>query len=405
MQIISALSVFVITMAVAAGFAVPASADTLSVPLTMEVQPLTIDFEITESIKMSAEAGQNQLTVDDLVITNNDTNGYKINISEIAVVPANGWVMKPASESFEEKIDMKEFSLSTGNHDFYTGSLIGNTEVGNGASQTYSFTGQTGVFTSAVSEKAADIIVTIGYEAPALITFMVDEETYNAIEGMTWREWMASDYNVDSFKLVSGSVLGKFWVGDPESYTEEEAAAINYDVGVKADDVIKNGVHYYTNCCFTAGTQVQTDLDGNTKNIEEFKKGDTIVSYNVDTGEFYLTEVQGLVIHPDTVNMAEVTFADGQKLVMNAYHPVLTDEGFKSLTNFNGFETLEVGDLAKTTAGYSIVTEIVRYIGEPVNTYTLAVKDLTEGPDFDTKDTYIANGIVVHNVSCWYTWF
>lgn len=33
---------------------------------------------------------------------------------------------------------------------------------------------------------------------------------------------------------------------------------------------------------------------------------------------------------------------------MNAYHPILTTEGFKSLTGHNGYEILKVGDLAVT---------------------------------------------------------
>lgn len=404
-RIISALSVFVIILAVASGFAVTAGAETVSVPVTMEVEPLAIDFYITENISMSAAAGETALSIDDLVIENNDGNGYRINVSGIAVIPAAGWTIKPASESFAEKIDVREFSLRTANHDFYAGSLNEVTELETGTSKIYSFTGQTSVFTTAISEKAADIVVTIGFMPPDLIHFTVDGDAYSAIEGMTWRQWVNSGYNTGGFKIVSGLVLGKFWVGDPEAYTKEEAAAINFAVDVRPDDLIKNESKYHTFCCFAAGTKVQTALDGSTKNIEDFRKGDTVVSYNVDTGEFYCAEVQGLIIHPDTVNMAEVTFADGSRLVMNEYHPILTDDGFKSLTNFYGFDTLEEGDIAKTADGYSKVTGIVRYTSQPVNTYTLAVKDIAEAPDFDAKDTYVANGIVVHNVSCWHAWY
>jgi len=382
-----------------------ALAQQVAVPANMQVQPVAIDFEITESISMYAESGQNQLTIDNLQISNNAENGYKLIVSEIAVTAAEEWILKPDTEDFSAKIDQNEFSLTTGGHDFYTGSVFPADKIIPGNTKSYGFSGQTGIFTTAVSEKAADFIVTIDYEKVNLINFSVDGTSYTAAEGMTWQQWVSSPYNTDGFKIVSGAVLGTFWVGNPEAYTKEEASAINFAVEVKPADMIIAGTSYHTNCCFVAGTMVQTSLGGDVKPIEQLGKGDMIVSYNVDTEEFYLAEVQSLITHPDTTDMAEVIFAGGEKLVMNAYHPILTDEGFKSLTNFGGFPALETGDMARTAEGFSEVKEIIRYEGQPIDTYTLAVKDPDESPDVDSNDTYIANGIVVHNVSCWYTWY
>ena len=85
---------------------------------------------------------------------------------------------------------------------------------------------------------------------------------------------------------------------------------------------------------------------------------------------------------------------------MNAYHPIYTDTGFHSITRHNGYEKLVIGDICKTKDGWTIVTDIKRYNSEPIITYNLDVIDIDEINDSGENDTFIANGIVVHNVDC-----
>jgi hypothetical protein len=37
---------------------------------------------------------------------------------------------------------------------------------------------------------------------PNIITFTVDGVEYQAIEGMTWEEWVNSDYNIDGYIII-----------------------------------------------------------------------------------------------------------------------------------------------------------------------------------------------------------
>lgn len=157
---------------------------------------------------------------------------------------------------------------------------------------------------------------------------------------------------------------------------------------------------YVNNCCFVAGTQVLSDLEGNTKNIEDYRKGDTVVSYNVKTGEKYLAKVNSLIINPKATNMAKVYLEDGTVLDMTDYHPLYTKEGFKSLTNYMGFETLTEQDYVKTKEGYTKISKIERYTTEPIVTYNLDIVDFNEEIDNDENDNFFANGIVVHNAPC-----
>jgi hypothetical protein len=150
-------------------------------------------------------------------------------------------------------------------------------------------------------------------------------------------------------------------------------------------------------CCFVAGTQVLVSMDGQTKNIEDMVDGDDVVSYNVLTGENYIAKVNKLIVKTDTIDIADVHFDNGSMLTMNAYHPIYTEAGFHSLTNHDGYDTLVVGDNCKTVNGWSKITEINRYVSEPIITYNLSVIDIGEDPDNEINDTFFANGIVVHN--------
>lgn len=152
-------------------------------------------------------------------------------------------------------------------------------------------------------------------------------------------------------------------------------------------------------CCFIAGTQILTSFDGQIKTIEALVSGDNVVSYNTETREFYLAKVKKLIINKNTTDIAEVSFDNGEKLIMNAYHPIYTDTGFHSITRHNGYDELVVGDICRTKDGWTIVTDIKRYNSEPIITYNLDVIDIDETNDNEENDTFIANGIVVHNAA------
>lgn len=154
-----------------------------------------------------------------------------------------------------------------------------------------------------------------------------------------------------------------------------------------------------TSCCFVPGTEILVSLDGKTVPIETIKEGDQVVAYNVQTDEKYLAKVNRTIIKEDTIDIAEVRFNNGTLLTMNAYHPIYTINGFHSITNHHGYDTLLVGDIAKTAEGWAEIVEINRYTSEPITTYNIGVVDIGEHPDDDTNDAFYANGIVVHNAA------
>lgn len=154
-------------------------------------------------------------------------------------------------------------------------------------------------------------------------------------------------------------------------------------------------------CCFFPGTSILLNINGLCKNIEDIKPNEVVLSYNVTTKEFYEVIVQKLIVNENTTDIAIITFEDGRELKMNAYHPILTEKGFHSLTNHENYDTLIEGDIAKDAyLGWNKIVKIERYtIDKPIITYNLAIKDFNELVDDDTNDTFIANGIVVHNAT------
>ena len=141
--------------------------------------------------------------------------------------------------------------------------------------------------------------------------------------------------------------------------------------------------------------------DGTTKNIEDVKVGDLVMSLNEDTGEFISQKVTGTTINPKSTDLVYVNLSNGVRIGMRAYHPLLTTEGWKSLRpdspdaireNIDGLSLLEVGD---TLVGY----------GE--NVTIVSVEEREEVSDYKTYNlsvegyhNYVVEGVVAHNVAC-----
>lgn len=138
-----------------------------------------------------------------------------------------------------------------------------------------------------------------------------------------------------------------------------------------------------------------------TQPIEQVASGDIVLSYDIFTKQFYPVVVQKLITNPNTTHLATIVLDNGSSLEMNAYHPIYTKDGFHSLTEYNGYTKLCIGDEVCCFDGFHTITNIIEtYLDTPIVTYNLATKNLDESADNDTYDTFIVNGCVVHNAAC-----
>ena len=87
---------------------------------------------------------------------------------------------------------------------------------------------------------------------------------------------------------------------------------------------------------------------------------------------------------------------NGSSVDATSYHPIYTQEGWKSYTNHNGYPSPEIGDMVKTPEGWSKLVEITYYEKEPELTYNLDVTDLNVN---DGYDNFYAGGMLVENGS------
>ena len=224
----------------------------------------------------------------------------------------------------------------------------------------------------------------------------------NYYAGSTWSEFFTYAENLNTqttWWIDQNKIYCKWnhpWYGEMTLYNED------IDFNDFINPVLYN---FYTEeiCCFVAGTQILM-ADNTTKSIEDILVGEEVVSYDTNTDNQYVTTVVSKIINPKSISMAEIVFDNGAKLVMTDYHPLYTLDGWKSITNYLGYDTLQIGDIVKTADGQSEIIGITQYQNlQPILTYTLDVattEELLNGRDDNTNDNFYANGIVAHNASC-----
>lgn len=137
--------------------------------------------------------------------------------------------------------------------------------------------------------------------------------------------------------------------------------------------------------CFVAGTLVSMS-DWTYKKIEDIEVGDRVASFTDDL-TFYKGDVTD-VMEPRVEHTRKITFNNGQTVRVSDEHPFYTPSGWKKAYElkpgtkaygFNGQGGLDV-----------TVTDVQEDIGDET-VYNFTVGEHGEG-------TYIANGILVHNV-------
>lgn len=157
---------------------------------------------------------------------------------------------------------------------------------------------------------------------------------------------------------------------------------------LKPADII---VHNYE--CFAAGTKVLL-ADGGSKNIEDIKTGDIVVSYNFNTKETE-NKVVGKLLSILSDHISYVTLSNGTILKVTNDHPIYTNKGWAAIdveltkTKYDlPVEELVVGSIVKTIDGNVEVISIETK-EEPTMTFTL--KDVEDNANF------YADGVLVHN--------
>jgi intein/homing endonuclease len=224
---------------------------------------------------------------------------------------------------------------------------------------------------------------------------------YNSLFGSGILTWQSGS---DSVQFLSATTIapGDRIITSTGNGLLVEDMCIIYDTGsyfsfdveesdtviLKPADII---VHNYE--CFAAGTKVLL-ADGTSKNIEDIKSGDIVVSHNLSTNENE-NKVVGKLLSVLSDHISYVTLSNGVILKITNDHPIYTNKGWAAIdveltkTKYDlPVEQLVVGDLVKTIDGYVDVVSIETK-EEPTMTFTL--KDVEDNANF------YAEGVLVHN--------
>ena len=198
---------------------------------------------------------------------------------------------------------------------------------------------------------------------------------FNSIAGTAMVNW---GYSVEGANIINvaghQSLMLSFTLENPTKDVELKVEAVG--------------------CCFVAGTQVLM-ADKTTKSIEDVKVGDVVLSYNELTNEYENKTVTKLIVNPNTTNLARVNLVDGTSIEMNEYHPIYTEEGWKSLTNHEGLPTLSKEDKVLSVDRKFIQISSIECWQEkaPITTYNLSVED--------NHNYFVGEKpVLVHNADC-----
>lgn len=167
-KILSMFLVAVMLLTLGTSFAFAASDPSQSVPAHITVAATSIDVTVPQKITMTAAAGNPALTITDYTVKNNSTLGT-IKVDSLKVTAVPGWTIVEDTTDFTSMAaNAQKFSFMHGTHDFATAdteALSAANTAAPSATATFSFTGKTGVVTSAIEDvQVATVVATLGYE-------------------------------------------------------------------------------------------------------------------------------------------------------------------------------------------------------------------------------------------------
>ena len=164
--------------------------------------------------------------------------------------------------------------------------------------------------------------------------------------------------------------------------------------GEKYDDTALSEIYFdgLDVHCFVAGTKILMS-DNSTKNIEEIKRGDKILTFNKLTNkkEVATVEETASVKHN---NLVTYTFEGGKTITATDDHPFMTKRGWASMNpskslNYKGFEQIcriKAGDKFVTNSG---MLTLVSTSVSPESHTTYTITKLSDGNSFYANDLLV----------------
>ena len=334
-----------------------------------------IDFTVTEQVNMSCQSNAYEMTVDDIVITNNSGVGV-LNIDSVQATAANSWSLVSYGTSFKTlSKDAKKLGIAV-NNKYLNTSLTNLGTIRPEASFTLDLSARTGISTQEITNvQAATIVVTLSYvdydytdEIPTVEYFEVTPETQVlAVSGGLYK---VSDSVLKESKLTSykerivyadGTKTENNFTSSIISETVEDIVyvgdyfAVIYNV-VEYDGVIYTpGIYMASSPTEFVGQNITNYLAGNVPSDDESTSAGGYD--NTMTGE-----VSGFISSEEYV-IEEVSISSDDSMYAYKIH-----DGYMSYSNLlNATATIYYTD--GTTYTCSVADSLQQSEDEPLHSY------------------------------------
>lgn len=201
--------------------------------------------------------------------------------------------------------------------------------------------------------------------------------TFTGVEKMyIWGNSTANHFSDQMLPSVNGTALSKVGTWDSPNevtITQDSEVYINYGYGTEPI------------CCFLPNTLINTS-NGKVK-IEDIKVGDFVGCYDTEYKDYIYGNVTKVIKNTNITELATLELENGTKVQFNSYHPILTKEGWKSLTNYNDYPTLTKNDVMalggkiKSIRIETLDTPLIGYnlVVEPYNNFVIESSIVAEG--------------------------
>lgn len=123
----------------------------------------------------------------------------------------------------------------------------------------------------------------------------------------------------------------------------------------------------YADCCFDGTSQILM-ADGTEKALADVAIGDMVMTYDEVTGEAASNEVTALGT-ADLGHIAIITLEDKTEIRLNPYHPMWTNEGWKSLIGYKGLPFLTENDKLMNNSGDYVGIKAIEEVDVDKETY------------------------------------
>lgn len=173
-------------------------------------------------------------------------------------------------------------------------------------------------------------------------------------------------YHCDGSVAISPDNGGATWIDDI-SWTAYNMSIV-YQINTTGTITFSG----YTDCCFEGTSQILM-ADGTTKNLSEISIGEKLMAYNEQTGVNEINEVTALgtaaVNHNTTIVLEDDTI-----IQMNKYHPLWTEDGWKSIVRHRNLPKLTEADkLMNNNGDYVAIKSIEEVEIDTATYYTIKV--------------------------------